>query len=41
MLYERTRDPRAAGQKRRVDQLRERGEEKERLLLRSLDIRPY
>jgi tetratricopeptide (TPR) repeat protein len=41
MLYQRTRDPGAEGQKRRVDQLREKGEEKERLLLRSLDIRPY
>jgi tetratricopeptide (TPR) repeat protein len=41
MLYQRTRDSRAAGQARRVEELRKTGEEKERLLLRSLEIRPY
>ena len=41
MLYQRTRDPRAAAQAKRVEQLQKAGEDKERLLLRSLEIRPY
>jgi len=41
MLYQRRKDPRAEAQARRVEQLQKAGEEKERLLLRSLDIRPY
>jgi len=41
MLYQRTKDPRAEKQARRVEKLQRAGEERERLLLRSLDIRPY
>jgi tetratricopeptide (TPR) repeat protein len=41
MLYRRTNDPRAAAQAERVEKLQQAGEEKERLLLRSLEIRPY
>jgi len=41
MLYERTKDSRAEAQARRVEQLQKAGEERERLLLRSLEIRPY
>ena len=41
MLYQRTKDPRAAAQAKRVAELQKIGEEKERLLLRSLEIRPY
>lgn len=41
MLYQRTNDPRAGQQARRVEQLQKAGEERERLLLRSLEIRPY
>ena len=41
MLYQRTKDTRAEAQARRVEELQKAGEEKERLLLRSLEIRPY
>jgi tetratricopeptide (TPR) repeat protein len=41
MLYERTKDSRAEQQARRVEELQKAGEERERLLLRSLEIRPY
>ena len=41
MLYQRTKDPRTAAQSERVDQLRKAGEQKEVLLMRSLEIRPY
>jgi Flp pilus assembly protein TadD len=41
MLYQKTNDPRAGQQARRVEQLQQAGEERERLLLRSLEIRPY
>lgn len=41
MLYQRTKDPRAEQQARRVEELQKAGEERERLLLRSLEIRPY
>ena len=41
VLYQRTKDPRAEPQARRVEQLQKAGEERERLLLRSLEIRPY
>jgi tetratricopeptide (TPR) repeat protein len=41
MLYQRTKDPRAEAQARHVEQLQKAGEEKDRLLLRSLEIRPY
>ena len=41
MLYQRTKDPRAERQARRVEELQKDGEERERLLLRSLEIRPY
>jgi len=41
MLYQRTKDPRTEQQARRVDTLQKAGEERERLLLRSLEIRPY
>jgi len=41
MLYQRTKDPRAKAQARRIERLQQAGEEKERLLLRSLEIRPY
>jgi tetratricopeptide (TPR) repeat protein len=41
MLYQRTKDPRAEQQARRVEELQKAGEERERLLLRSLEIQPY
>jgi len=41
LLYQRTKDSRAGQQARRVEQLQKAGEERERLLLRSLEIRPY
>jgi len=41
MLYQKTNDPRAEQQAHRVEQLQKAGEERERLLLRSLEIRPY
>jgi Flp pilus assembly protein TadD len=41
MLYQRTKDARADGQAQRVEQLVKAGEERERLLLRSLEIHPY
>ena len=41
LLYERTKDPRAAEQVKRVERLQKAGEERERMLLRSLAIRPY
>jgi cytochrome c-type biogenesis protein CcmH/NrfG len=41
MLFMRTKDPRAEEQAKRVDQLKKNGEEKERLLMRTLEIRPY
>jgi tetratricopeptide (TPR) repeat protein len=40
-LFKRTNDPRAEGQSRRVGALRLAGEERERMLLRTLDIHPY
>jgi tetratricopeptide (TPR) repeat protein len=41
MLYQRTKDPRAEQQARRVAELQKAGEEREQLLLRSIEIRPY
>ena len=41
MLYQRTKDPRATEQAERVALLQKAGEERERMLLRSLEIRPY
>lgn len=41
MLYQRTHDARAEQQAQVVQKLEKAGEERERLLLRSLDIRPY
>jgi tetratricopeptide (TPR) repeat protein len=41
MLYQRTKDPRAQQQANRVKELDKAGEERERLLLRSLEVRPY
>lgn len=41
LLYRRTRDSRAEEQARRVAELQKAGEEREKLLLRSLDIHPY
>jgi Flp pilus assembly protein TadD len=41
MLYRRTKDPRAEAQAQRVKELTEAGEDRERMLLRSLEIRPY
>jgi len=41
ILYQRTKDPRAQAQAGRVEQLRSAGEERERMLLRSLRIQPY
>lgn len=41
MLYQRTRDPRAEQQSKRVKDLEKAGEDRERMLLRSLQIRPY
>ncbi len=41
LLYKRTNDTRAEEQSRRVAGLRQATEEREEMLLRSLDIRPY
>jgi tetratricopeptide (TPR) repeat protein len=41
ILFQRTKDPRAAAQAIRVEQLRKTGEERERLLLRAVEVRPY
>jgi cytochrome c-type biogenesis protein CcmH/NrfG len=41
MLFLRTKDPRADEQAKKVDELKKNGEEKERLLMRTLEIRPY
>ena len=41
MLYQKTNDPRAEQESRRVEQSQKGGEERERLLLRGLEIRPY
>jgi len=41
MLYQKTNDPRAEQQSRRVEQLQKGWRERDRLLLRSLEIRPY
>ncbi|MEO8658539.1 MAG: tetratricopeptide repeat protein [Bryobacteraceae bacterium] len=41
LLYQRTKDSRAVAQAKRVEELQKVGEEKERLLLRSLEIRAY
>lgn len=41
LLYRRTKDPRADEQARRVGKLQMVAEDRERTLLRSLDIRPY
>jgi tetratricopeptide (TPR) repeat protein len=40
-LYLRTKDPRADAQAQRVEQIRKSGQEKEQLLMRTLEIRPY
>lgn len=40
-LYLRTKDPRAEAQAQRVEQIRKAGQEKEQLLMRTLEIRPY
>jgi tetratricopeptide (TPR) repeat protein len=41
MVYKRTKNPQAAAQAERVEQLQKAGEQKEQLLMRSLEIRPY
>jgi Flp pilus assembly protein TadD len=41
VLFERTKDPRAAAQAIRVQQLRKTGEETESLLMRTVVVRPY
>jgi tetratricopeptide (TPR) repeat protein len=41
LLYKSTKDARAEEQSRRVEKMQQAGEERERLLLRSLDIHPY
>jgi tetratricopeptide (TPR) repeat protein len=41
MLYRRTNNPQAAAQTERVERLQKTGEQKEQLLMRSLEIRPY
>jgi tetratricopeptide (TPR) repeat protein len=41
MLYQRTKDPRAEEQSRRVADLQKRAADREQSLLRSLEIRPY
>lgn len=41
MLYQRNKDPRAAAQAQRIEQIKSAGEEKERLLIRTLKIQPY
>ncbi|MDR3726152.1 MAG: tetratricopeptide repeat protein [Terracidiphilus sp.] len=40
-LYLRTKDPRADAQSQRVEQIRKAGQEREQLLMRTLEIRPY
>jgi tetratricopeptide (TPR) repeat protein len=40
-LYLRTKDPRADEQARRVEEIRKTGQEKERMLMRTLNVRPY
>ena len=40
-LLLRTRDPRADAQAQRVDQIRKTGQEKERLLMRTVEVKPY
>jgi tetratricopeptide (TPR) repeat protein len=41
MVYKRTKNPKAAAQAERLEQLQKTGEQKEQLLMRSLEIRPY
>ena len=41
LLYRRTKDTRAEEQARRVEQLQKASEEREQMLLRSLDVHPY
>ena len=41
MLYQRTRDPRAEAQARRFEQVQQKRSEKEKLLLRTIEVRPY
>ena len=41
MLYLRTKDPRADAQAKRVDEIRKEGTEKEQMLMRTLEVRPY
>jgi Flp pilus assembly protein TadD len=41
LLYRRTKDPRAELQSQRLAKMQQTTEERERMLLRSLDIRPY
>jgi tetratricopeptide (TPR) repeat protein len=41
LLYRRTKDPRAELQSQRLAKMQQTSEERERMLLRSLDIRPY
>jgi Tfp pilus assembly protein PilF len=41
MLYQKTKDNRYAEQEKRVEHLRQDGEEREKMLLRSLDLQPY
>jgi Tfp pilus assembly protein PilF len=41
ILFERTKDSRADAQTQRVEKLRKTEEEKERLLLRTVEVRPY
>jgi tetratricopeptide (TPR) repeat protein len=41
MLYQRTKDPRTEAQSKRVEKLQQAAEERERQLLRTLEIRPY
>lgn len=41
MLYQRTRDPRADSQARRFEQVQQKRSEKEKLLLRTIEVRPY
>lgn len=41
MLYQRTRDPRAESQAERFQQVQQKRSEKERLLLRTIEVRPY
>jgi len=40
-LYLRTKDPRADAQAKRFEQIRETGREKEHLLMRTLEVRPF